>query len=318
MNEYSKGGNVIERRYVNKDEDYETRYAKDKPSRMGYKDERMFKEGGEMGKFAEGSTEMLKVELVNNIRTQQGMNKVMSNNDMSKTYVGDAMKLQARAEDLVKELKHRGINIDSILYKDYDKYAVGGGIKKYYDVFYSIKGGGSMIAKNIEASSEEEAKEKLTKQMRASSTFDKPITAIQKFAVGGEVGNQVNFRGDYGKKRSGIVTGKKNNGYIVATDDGNVFVESYEIDSFEEAPVAKKKRFGFFEGGGEIQSKIDKLQSVVNSKMLPESVKDKARKQIAELEKELHESKETKAEEKAEHKAGGSEYSLQLFQKVFY
>ena len=56
---FSKGGNVIEKRYVNKSEDYETRYAKDKPMRKGYKDERMFKEGGEMGKFAEGSTEML-------------------------------------------------------------------------------------------------------------------------------------------------------------------------------------------------------------------------------------------------------------------
>jgi hypothetical protein len=62
-----------------------------------------------------------------------------------------------------------------------------------------------------------------------------------------------------------------------------------------------------FAGGGEIQSKIDKLQAVVNSKMLPESVKENARKKIAELEKELHESKETKAEEKAEHEEGGSE-----------
>ena len=202
------------------------------------------------------------------------------------------------------------------------------------------------------------------------------------FAVGGEIGNQVNFRGDYGKKKSGIITGKKNGGYIVSTDDGNVFVESYEIDGFEEAPVAKKKRFGFFEGGGdlgeeiietyvqyksvilervgeniylrangkswklsksqlndlleeledysnplsaseylmsvdkskyenitsdkyegggEIQSKIDKLNKVVNSKMLPESAKAKARAEIERLEKELHESKETKSEEKAEH-----------------
>lgn len=75
----------------------------------------------------------------------------------------------------------------------------------------------------------------------------------RKYAVGGEIGNVVNFRGDYGKKRSGIVTGKKNNGYVVSTDDGNVFVESYEIDSFEEAPIAKKKRFGFFEGGGSVE-----------------------------------------------------------------
>jgi hypothetical protein len=135
---------------------------------------------------------------------------------------------------------------------------------------------------------------------------DKPMRKgynnTRKFAVGGEVGNQVNFRGDYGKKRSGIITGKKNGGYTVSTDDGNVFVESYEIDSFEEAPVAKKKRFGFFEGGGEIEGKISDLKSIVDDESMPEFAREKARETIAKLEKELHESKETKAEEKAEHK----------------
>ena len=194
MNEYSKGGNIIERRYVNKDQDYETRYAKDKPSRMGYKDERKFKEGGEMGKFAYGQTSMLKVELANNLRTQQGMNKVMLENDMPKSYVGDAMRLQARAEDLVKELKHRGVNIDSILYKDYNK-----------------------------------------------------------FAVGGEVGNTVSFKGDYGTPRSGVVKEKRGSSYIVGTDDGERFVEPYEVISFSETPIAKKKRFGLFAEGGSIE-----------------------------------------------------------------
>jgi hypothetical protein len=178
-----------------------------------------------------------------------------------------------------------------------------------------------------------------------------------KFAVGGEVGNQVSFKGDYGTPRSGIVKEKRGSSYIVATDNGDRLVDSYEVISFSDAPMEKKKRFGFFEGGGEIlgkiyereadnlpiaieykqreirksypeqatyieygsdskgeyavvkakgkakfegggeiQSKIDKLKKVVSSKMLPESVKDKARKQIAELEKELHESKETKNE----------------------
>jgi hypothetical protein len=248
MNEYSKGGNIIERRYVNKDQDYETRYAKDKPSRMGYKDER-------------------------------------------------------------------------------------------------------------------------------------------KFAVGGEIGNTVSFKGDYGTPRSGVIKEKRGGSYIVGTDDGDRLVDSYEVISFSETPIAKKKRFGFFEGGGgienslnkrylnglpeakklrilinlsnhygislvnafeevtdieseplyeyitdkslrmevyndmknrryagggEIENKIEKLKKVVSSKMLPESVKAKAQAEIDKLEKELHESKETKAEEKAEHKAGGSESKSKL------
>jgi hypothetical protein len=131
---------------------------------------------------------------------------------------------------------------------------------------------------------------------------DKPMRKgynnTRKFAVGGEVGNQVNFRGDYGKKRSGIITGKKNNGYIVSTDDGNVFVESYEIDSFEEAPVAKKKRFGFFEGGGEIEGKISDLKSIVDDESMPEFAREKAKSEIERLKKQLDESKETKAEER--------------------
>lgn len=194
-----------------------------------------------------------------------------------------------------------------------------------------------------------------------------------KYAVGGEVGNDVTFSW-FGDRMTGRIANKLPNGYEVSTDDGMKFVEPQEVISFSE-PVAKKKRFGFFAegggvesslsilkkevneysmnkygepideetfmvsglkkddedvyfrfivaetvsgkdikltpeqlfdvdredkfaGGGEIQSQIDKLQFVVNSKMLPESVKENARKKIAELEKELHESKETKAEER--------------------
>jgi antirestriction protein len=204
----------------------------------------------------------------------------------------------------------------------------------------------------------------------------------RKFAVGGEIGNTVSFKGDYGTPRSGVVKEKRGSSYIVATDDGDRLVDSYEVISFSETPIAKKKRFGFFEGGGEIlatspskdgikkiieqylygstitlvetdndkiyevhnkkgktpfhvevirgrykfiqtdkpkfagggeiENKIEKLKKVVSSKMLPESVKAKAQAEIDKLEKELHESKETKAEEKEEHKAGGKEYKSKL------
>ena len=317
---FSKGGNVIERRYVNKDEDYEVRYAKDKPMRKGYNDERMFAEGGETGKFAYGSTSMLKVELENNLRTQQGMNKMMLENDMPKSYVADSMRLQARAEDLVKELKHRGVNINSILYKEYDKFAVGGGVGSLLeqrkelleelinsDIIDEEHGYYDDVKDAIKSNDSEQMREIIDELLSSGLIYKddwdyklarKLSKENNKFAVGGEIGNTVSFKGDYGTPRSGVVKEKRGSSYIVSTDDGDRLVDSYEVISFSETPIAKKKRFGFFEGGGEIQSKIDKLQAVVNSKMLPEGVKEKARKQIAELEKELHESKETKAEEK--------------------
>jgi antirestriction protein len=43
---YAKGGVTNERRYVNKSQDYEVRYAKSRPSRKGYKGKRSFAGGG--------------------------------------------------------------------------------------------------------------------------------------------------------------------------------------------------------------------------------------------------------------------------------
>ena len=86
-----------------------------------------------------------------------------------------------------------------------------------------------------------------------------------KYAVGGEVGNQVSFKGDYGTPRSGIVKEKRGSSYIVATDNGDRLVDSYEVISFSEAPMEKKKRFGFFEGGGSIESKKQAILAFINS-----------------------------------------------------
>ncbi len=226
---------------------------------------------------------------------------------------------------------------DGVLFKDYDKYALGGGVGNY--------------------------KEK-------NETMDK----MNKYAVGGEVGNQVSFKGDYGTPRSGIVKEKRGSSYIVATDNGDRLVDSYEVISFSDAPMEKKKRFGFFEGGGkidnwmnaeagdsarvisenkmgliikdygrkfhlkfvdgsektydaselefyrfedededemfegggEIEGKISDLQAVVDGDF-PQFAKDKAKAEIERLKKQLQESKETKAEDKEEDKAGGSE-----------
>jgi ppGpp synthetase/RelA/SpoT-type nucleotidyltranferase len=135
---------------------------------------------------------------------------------------------------------------------------------------------------------------------------NKTMNKMNKYAVGGEVGNQVSFKGDYGTPRSGIVKEKRGSSYIVATENGDRLVDSYEVISFSDAPIEKKKRFGFFEGGGEIESKILDLQEVINGDF-PQFAKDKAKTEIERLKKQLDESKETKAEEKEEDKKGGSE-----------
>jgi hypothetical protein len=415
MNEYSKGGNVIERRYVNKDEDYEVRYAKDKPSRMGYKDERMF-EGG-------GSITDRKTELIENWIKPFSWGKVDENSNV--------VKVMAKKYDLGvvtvaglfnEHSKKRGDRMDT--------FAVGGGIDgwkgKSFDKYFNTKEAESMIntlSRDNEITGFDEATmndngarvtvinaytDRTTSQNpwnllmgngEKGRFFIIPLKPMQKmpkqvsdkFAVGGEIGNTVSFKGDYGTPRSGVVKEKRGSSYIVSTDDGDRLVDSYEVIGFSETPIAKKKRFGFFAeggeisdlgfaylgdlwfavqqrdtddyeklakyldeegishriqnevsadaselrgrkslsisevhdrikkilakkyaGGGEIENKIEKLKKVVSSKMLPESVKAKAQAEIDKLEKELHESKETKAEEKEEHKAGGSEYKSKL------
>ena len=50
---------------------------------------------------------------------------------------------------------------------------------KFYDVVYTTKSGRTMVATRTPAKNAEEAKRKIKKQMRASSTFKKVVTAIK-------------------------------------------------------------------------------------------------------------------------------------------
>ncbi len=52
-------------------------------------------------------------------------------------------------------------------------------LEKYYDVVYKTKSGRAMVAKRISGKNANEAKLKIKKEMRASSSFDKIITAIK-------------------------------------------------------------------------------------------------------------------------------------------
>lgn len=52
------------------------------------------------------------------------------------------------------------------------------GLNNIYDVVYRTKSGRVMVAKAIEAKDAKSAKKKLKKQMQASSSFDKVISAF--------------------------------------------------------------------------------------------------------------------------------------------
>jgi hypothetical protein len=253
---------------------------------MGYKDERMFAEGGETGKKLKGyRVYVFESSLSSSQNVLKGDSYVLVTDGIQ----GDSS--QVDSDEIHLKLVKR-----NLFGKEY----------LHAEPVNVNKRGNQMFGGKFVWSTDSRFRDDIS---------ESPIQLhdrVESYAVGGEIGNTVSFKGDYGTPRSGVVKEKRGSSYIVATDDGDRLVDSYEVISFSETPIAKKKRFGFFAEGGEIQSKIDKLQSVVNSKMLPESVKEKARKQIAELEKELHESKETKAEEKAEHKAGGSEYKSKI------
>jgi hypothetical protein len=66
-----------------------------------------------------------------------------------------------------------------------DSFADGGNFDKPFNVLYRTKSGTTMVAKRIMAKNEEEAKRKLEKQMRASSSFDKVVMSHPSFEEGG-------------------------------------------------------------------------------------------------------------------------------------
>lgn len=85
--------------------------------------------------------------------------------------------------------------------KTYGKYAFAGGgnLEQPYNVIYTTTSGRTMVAKNIMAINEDLAKQKLKKQMRASTTFDKILMAHESFATGGITSERryVNHSEDY-------------------------------------------------------------------------------------------------------------------------
>jgi hypothetical protein len=71
----------------------------------------------------------------------------------------------------------------------YGKYHLekGGKFETPFNVIYTTKSGRTMVASNIMALNEEQAKEKLKQQMRASESFDKIVMAHKSFEDGGNI-----------------------------------------------------------------------------------------------------------------------------------
>jgi DNA repair protein RadC len=68
------------------------------------------------------------------------------------------------------------------------KFENGGNFEKSFNVFYTTKSGRLMVALKVMAKTENEAKEKIVKQMRSSSTFDKVVTVSNSYENGGGIG----------------------------------------------------------------------------------------------------------------------------------
>jgi hypothetical protein len=52
-------------------------------------------------------------------------------------------------------------------------------LNKHFDIVYTTKSGRGMVAKNVVAKNQTEAKQKLKKEMQKSTSFDKIITVIE-------------------------------------------------------------------------------------------------------------------------------------------
>ena len=100
---------------------------------------------------------------------------------------------QKEKDKLSKEMSQ----IESQIHKYERGYANGGGFEKPFNVLYKTKSGRTMVASRIMAKTEDEAKQKLIKQMGASDTFDKVLLVHESFEDGGKLeSGSINALGD--------------------------------------------------------------------------------------------------------------------------
>lgn len=134
--------------------------------------------------------------------------------DMSEEgeYVGE---WHTKREDAEQELKEM-----------FNIYSNGFALEKPYNVIYTTKSGRTMVAKNIMALDEFDAKQKLKKQMRVSDSFDKILMAHESFSNGGTIIGtpETPLSRDLGISYTGLV------GETGSMSSGEMFAHGGEVD----------------------------------------------------------------------------------------
>lgn len=146
---FAKGGYTNERRHVNKAQDYEVRYAKNKPNRTGYSGKRSFEEGGfQNGVYATGGgvdgLKRFDVDFYKSISDKDTSEEKILRSDSFEDIIENAIKIAKKENYSYIEIYHKELFIGSMKDKDdYDfkkgrnyennplKYATGGLTKNY-------------------------------------------------------------------------------------------------------------------------------------------------------------------------------------------
>jgi hypothetical protein len=150
-------------------------------------------------------------------------------------YDGEWHTNRADAEKELKELENN--------------YSVGGKLKTPFNVIYTTKSGRTMVARNIMALDEEQAKDKLKQEMRASDSFDKILMAHKSFELGGTVLSDLagHTGGSFGTGDPNMldnVSGTAYTGLVAETgamSSGEMFELGGGVGKVEHYPLDKEK-----------------------------------------------------------------------------
>jgi DNA-binding phage protein len=210
---YQKGQPLInDRNHINASEKYEGHYASEHPNpkrghynkmkvaRTQFENDTYEFEGGgsiddaNFSKFINAQVNHI-ISLKSVAQKKEPIRNLISNmddykgSDMLKRITTDNFKyaLQQNTPSKINQVLRTSLNAL--------KFEGGGSFEKPFNVLYKTKSGGTMVASRIMAKTEDEAKQKLIKQMSASNTFDKVLMVHESFENGGGFQSGVYLKG---------------------------------------------------------------------------------------------------------------------------